>query len=82
MQVPPMPAEKARRVVEEELRGTPLEEVFEWIDLDTPLGSASISQVLLQHPQQHCTLVSDVRHHGLVALYACPVMSSSRYTAK
>ena len=47
-----MPAEKARQVVEEELRGTPLEEVFEWIDLDTPLGSASISQVALLHSQQ------------------------------
>lgn len=43
-QVPPMPAEQAREVIEREL-GVPLEAVFEWIDLDTPLGSASISQV-------------------------------------
>ena len=40
-----MPAQRARRVIEEELGGVPLEEVFEWIDLDTPLGSASIAQV-------------------------------------
>lgn len=39
-----MPAEQAREVIEREL-GVPLEAVFEWIELDTPLGSASISQV-------------------------------------
>ncbi|PRW59732.1 putative aarF domain-containing kinase 1 [Chlorella sorokiniana] len=43
-QVPPMPAEQAREVIEREL-GVPLAAVFEWIDLETPLGSASISQV-------------------------------------
>ena len=48
VQVPPMPASQARAVIEEELGGLPLEEVFEWIDLDEPLGSASIAQVLLQ----------------------------------
>lgn len=42
--VPPMPKEQARAAIEAEL-GTPLENVFEWIDLDEPLGSASISQV-------------------------------------
>ena len=45
LQVPPMPASQARAVIEEELGGLPLEEVFEWIDLDEPLGSASIAQV-------------------------------------
>lgn len=40
-----MPASQARAVIEEELGGLPLEEVFEWIDLDEPLGSASIAQV-------------------------------------
>lgn len=44
VQVPPMPAAQAREVIEREL-GVPLEAVFEWIDLDEPLGSASISQV-------------------------------------
>ena len=43
-QVPPMPPAQTRAVLEREL-GAPLEEVFEWIDLETPLGSASISQV-------------------------------------
>ena len=42
-----MPASQARAVIEEELGGLPLEEVFEWIDLDEPLGSASIAQVPL-----------------------------------
>jgi predicted unusual protein kinase regulating ubiquinone biosynthesis (AarF/ABC1/UbiB family) len=46
VQVPPMPAQQARSVIEEELGGVPLEEVFEWIDLEQPLGSASIAQVL------------------------------------
>jgi aarF domain-containing kinase len=40
-----MPAGQARRVIEGELGGAPLEDVFEWINLDKPLGSASIAQV-------------------------------------
>eukprot|EP00887_Chlorella_sp_A99_P006757 scaffold3.g6757.t1 len=44
-QVPPMSAAQARRIIEAELGGAPLELLFEWIDLETPLGSASISQV-------------------------------------
>ena len=43
-QVPPMPPAQAREVIEDEL-GMPLEQAFEWIDLEEPLGSASISQV-------------------------------------
>ncbi|EIE21462.1 ABC1-domain-containing protein [Coccomyxa subellipsoidea C-169] len=43
--VPPMPAQQARSVIEQELGGIPLEEVFEWIDFEEPLGSASIAQV-------------------------------------
>ncbi len=44
-QVPPMPAAQVRAVIEEELGGVPMDQVFEWIDLENPLGSASISQV-------------------------------------
>lgn len=44
-QVPPMPAAQVRAVIEEELGNVPMDQVFEWIDLDNPLGSASISQV-------------------------------------
>ena len=43
-QVPPMPHDQAKAAIEAEL-GTKVENVFEWIDLDQPLGSASISQV-------------------------------------
>ena len=43
MQVPPMPPAQARKVIEAEL-GAPLEDVFEEIDLEKPLGSASIAQ--------------------------------------
>lgn len=41
-----MSPEQTRVVVQGELGGTPLEDVFEWLDLETPLGSASIAQVL------------------------------------
>ena len=43
-QVPPMPPAQVRASIEGEL-GAPLEQVFEWINLEKPLGSASISQV-------------------------------------
>ncbi|KAL0020648.1 hypothetical protein WJX79_000580 [Trebouxia sp. C0005] len=43
-QVPPMPPAQTKEVIERELNA-PLEDVFEWIDLEKPLGSASISQV-------------------------------------
>jgi predicted unusual protein kinase regulating ubiquinone biosynthesis (AarF/ABC1/UbiB family) len=36
---------QAREAVRRELGVTDLSEVFEWIDLAKPLGSASISQV-------------------------------------
>lgn len=39
-----MPAAQTRAVIEKEL-GAPIDEVFEWIDLEEPLGSASIAQV-------------------------------------
>ena len=44
-QVPPMPVAQARQVLEGELGGVPVEEVFEWIDFEKPLGSASVAQV-------------------------------------
>lgn len=40
-----MGPQQTRAVIEEELGGTKLEEVFDWIDLERPLGSASIAQV-------------------------------------
>ena len=44
-QVPPMPAEQVLSLLQAELGGRPLEDIFEWINLQTPLGSASIAQV-------------------------------------
>ena len=38
-----MPAEETRLILEAEL-GLRLANIFEWIDLQRPLGSASISQ--------------------------------------
>ncbi len=44
-QVPPMPPARVAEVLQKELGGVPLDAVFEWIDLEQPLGSASIAQV-------------------------------------
>ena len=41
-----MTPDKTKEVIEERL-GKSLDEVFEWIDLEKPLGSASIAQVRL-----------------------------------
>ena len=43
-----MTPEKTKEVMEERL-GKPLEDVFAWIDLEAPLGSASIAQVPPSH---------------------------------
>ncbi|GIL52828.1 hypothetical protein Vafri_8592 [Volvox africanus] len=43
--VPPMSAEATRAALQRELGVSDLSELFEWIDLENPLGSASISQV-------------------------------------
>ena len=40
-----MPPAQTKEVIESELNAK-LEQVFEWIDLEKPLGSASISQVI------------------------------------
>ena len=42
--VPPMPAREVRRILERELKG-PLDKFFSSIELDFPLGSASVAQV-------------------------------------
>ena len=47
-----MSAEKTRAVIEQELGETPIKDVFEWIELNSVLGSASIAQV------RTCTLRS------------------------
>ena len=43
--VPPMPADEVRTLLQEQLGVSDLGDVFEWIDLENPLGSASIAQV-------------------------------------
>jgi predicted unusual protein kinase regulating ubiquinone biosynthesis (AarF/ABC1/UbiB family) len=40
-----MPAARAEALIKGELGIDSLEEVFDWIELSKPLGSASISQV-------------------------------------
>lgn len=64
-QVPPMPAEKARQVLQQELGVQDLSEVFEWINLDKPLGSASVSQVRrLQAGPSHLELYGQGQAHA------------------
>ena len=62
LQVPPMPPAQTKEVIESELNAK-LEQVFEWIDLDKPLGSASISQVppsvMSPHGSLLCTMEED-----------------------
>lgn len=41
-----MAPEKVKQVIEQQL-GKPIDDVFAWIDLEAPLGSASIAQVRL-----------------------------------
>jgi len=45
MKVPPMPAQKVEKLLKRELGVDNLSEIFSEIDLDSPLGSASIAQV-------------------------------------
>ena len=40
-----MPAAMALKVIEAEFGGAPLGDLFEWIDLERPLGAASVAQV-------------------------------------
>ena len=44
-----MTPEKTKEVIEQRL-GKPIDEVFAWIDLEAPLGSASIAQVICKLP--------------------------------
>ena len=43
-----MPPDKVKQVIEKQL-GKAIDDVFAWIDLDNPLGSASIAQVWIAH---------------------------------
>lgn len=45
--VPPMPPADVEHILKTELQASRLDEIFEWIDMDTPLGSASIAQLPL-----------------------------------
>ncbi|KAK9834339.1 hypothetical protein WJX81_008600 [Elliptochloris bilobata] len=66
-QVPPMPAAQALAVLQAELGGQSLDEVFAWINLDTPLGSASIAQVHQAQLLRPSTWAGS-RRDGLVAV--------------
>lgn len=80
--VPPLSAEQARRIVEKELRGS-IESYFDDLDLDHPIGSASIGQVhqghwkdtkekvavKLQHPEAEVLMKSDLENLSRVARF-------------
>lgn len=44
-EVPPMPPHQVQDILQKELGVQQIRDVFEWIDLEKPLGSASLSQV-------------------------------------
>lgn len=64
-QVPPMPASQVRSILQRELGVTKLQDVFEWIDLEQPLGSASLAQVhkakLVQPGSLTCGMMCAIR---------------------
>ena len=57
VKVPPMTPEKTKEIIEQRL-GKPIDEVFAWIDLSKPLGSASIAQVIWQSWWGLCSYIS------------------------
>uniref|UniRef100_A0A7S1WZN2 LysM domain-containing protein n=1 Tax=Tetraselmis chuii TaxID=63592 RepID=A0A7S1WZN2_9CHLO len=44
-EVPPMPPQQVKKIILKELGVSNIHDVFEWIDLEKPLGSASLAQV-------------------------------------
>jgi predicted unusual protein kinase regulating ubiquinone biosynthesis (AarF/ABC1/UbiB family) len=54
-QVPPMKSEKARSVIERELAPLSIDDVFYDLDLEKPLGSASIAQVHKGHMRKRAS---------------------------
>ena len=52
-----MSAQQTRGVIEKELGGAKIEDVFEWIDLDKPLGSASLAQVWTAMAHAMCCML-------------------------
>ena len=61
-QVPPMSAEQTRRVLQQNMP-LPLDRIFERINLEQPLGSATISQVCLKRfLLQNAALLTFHRH--------------------
>lgn len=49
-----MSPEQARQVIEGELGDRRLEDAFAWVDLEQPLGSATIAQASSSMPYAQC----------------------------
>ena len=78
--VPPLPAEKIKDIIESELKG-PLDKYFTEIDLEHPIGSASVAQVhrgkwkstgervavKVQYPNAEALMKSDLRNLRMLA---------------
>jgi aarF domain-containing kinase len=77
--VPPLEANEIRKVLEEEL-GESLEKYFKYIDLDKPIGSASVAQVhsgiwqngekcavKIQYPNAEKLMVGDLKNLRFLA---------------
>ncbi|WIA37974.1 hypothetical protein OEZ86_001350 [Tetradesmus obliquus] len=74
--VPPMAPERATQVLCQELGISDVREVFEWIDMDTPIGSASISQVhkaqLRRFPRSQLRSLARQERGLMASLTVCP----------
>lgn len=58
---------KTKQVLEQRL-GKPLNELFAWIDLEAPLGSASIAQVQTAPPQPSLQSSTSNSSAGIIAV--------------
>jgi predicted unusual protein kinase regulating ubiquinone biosynthesis (AarF/ABC1/UbiB family) len=76
-----MPPQQVSDLLKEELGVADLTEVFEWIELERPLGSASIAQVHKAKLRQYERRPSILQHtmaapwRAVVALTRAPVLA-------
>jgi predicted unusual protein kinase regulating ubiquinone biosynthesis (AarF/ABC1/UbiB family) len=77
-EVPPLTPPEVTTILERELAGPQLSNVFEWIDLEKPLGSASIAQVHMAKLRQYRRPPSALRRAALAPLRALGSLLGAR----
>lgn len=79
--VPPMPANEVEATLKRELRVNSLGDVFEWIDLEKPLGSASIAQVHKAKLRRYVTAPSTAWNILTIPVRLCRALYSTSWPA-